>query len=127
MALAVPRAWVGVLREQCCAAGAPVLRSILANPAAVYGVAIKAVQGFASLASAIFVVRYFSPEVQGYYYTFANILALQIFLELGLSAVVNTFAAHEWRACPSRRRRREGDARSLSRLGRSRGWWPSGI
>ena len=94
------------------------LRSILANPAAVYGVAIKAVQGFASLASAIFVVRYFSPEVQGYYYTFANILALQIFLELGLSAVVNTFAAHEWaRLSLGAGGAVEGDARSLSRLG----------
>ncbi|HOD12727.1 MAG TPA: hypothetical protein PKO44_06500 [Candidatus Omnitrophota bacterium] len=38
----------------------------------------------------------FSPELQGYYYTFASLLALQVFVELGLGIVVIQFASHEW-------------------------------
>lgn len=72
------------------------LRAILTDRAAVYGVATKVIQGAASLASAVFILKFFSPAVQGYYYTFATLLALQIFLELGLSTVINIFAAHEW-------------------------------
>ena len=64
--------------------------------AALYGVATKVAQGAAGLITAAFIVRYFSPAVQGFYYTFATVLALQIFLELGLSGVINIFAAHEW-------------------------------
>ena len=36
-----------------------------------------------------------SPVQQGYYYTFASILALQIFFELGMSQVVVQIVAHE--------------------------------
>lgn len=38
---------------------------------------------------------FLSGEEQGFYYTFANILALQIFFELGLTNVILQFAAHE--------------------------------
>lgn len=56
----------------------------------------KTAQGVAGVFTAILILRFFTPDVQGFHYTFANILALQVFLELGLSAVVTTFAAHEW-------------------------------
>ena len=59
----------------------------------------------------------FSPVLQGYYYTFGTLLALQIFIELGLGVVIVQFASHEW----SRLRLDEhggitGDPESLSRL-----------
>lgn len=45
---------------------------------------------------ALLITLYFSPEVQGYYYTFASVLALQVFAEMGLGAVLLQFASHEW-------------------------------
>ncbi len=38
----------------------------------------------------------FTPAEQGYYYTFASLLGLQIFLELGFSQGVIQFASHEY-------------------------------
>ena len=50
----------------------------------------------AGLVTAFLIVKHFSPAVQGYYYTFASLLALQVFVELGLGTVLVQFAAHEW-------------------------------
>ena len=36
-----------------------------------------------------------SPVEQGFYFTFASILALQVFFELGLTGVISPFASHE--------------------------------
>jgi O-antigen/teichoic acid export membrane protein len=41
------------------------------------------------------VIRYLNPDEQGYYYTFASLLAMQILFELGMSVVVMQFASHE--------------------------------
>lgn len=46
--------------------------------------------------SLVLIGFYFSPQVQGYYYTFATLLALQVFVELGIGAVIQQFASHEW-------------------------------
>lgn len=43
----------------------------------------------------IFIIAKFSPELQGYYYTFSTLLALQVFVELGLGVVIIQFASHE--------------------------------
>lgn len=50
---------------------------------------------FSGIATLFLVVRYFTPDEQGYYYTFASVLAMQIFFELGMSYVVMQFASHE--------------------------------
>ncbi len=42
------------------------------------------------------IASYFTPELQGYYYTFSSLLALQVFGELGLGQVILMFASHEW-------------------------------
>lgn len=42
------------------------------------------------------IARFFTPQEQGFYYTFANILSLSIFLELGLGVVITQFASHEF-------------------------------
>lgn len=38
----------------------------------------------------------FTAELQGYYFTFATIVALQVFVELGLGTVITQFSSHEW-------------------------------
>lgn len=38
----------------------------------------------------------FTPALQGYYYTFASLLALQSFVDLAFSIVIIQFASHEW-------------------------------
>ena len=42
------------------------------------------------------VVQYLTPEIQGYYYTFAGVVALQVFLEMGFSQNILQFASHEF-------------------------------
>ena len=46
--------------------------------------------------SLVLIGFYFSPQVQGYYYKFATLLALQVFAELSIGAVIQQFASHEW-------------------------------
>ena len=40
----------------------------------------------------------FSPELQGYYYTFGSLMALQAFFDLGLGQAIIQFASHDWSA-----------------------------
>jgi hypothetical protein len=44
----------------------------------------------------LLVARHFTPELQGFYYTFASLLALQSFVELGFYLVIINVASHEW-------------------------------
>lgn len=65
----------------------------------------------------VVVPLWLSPVQQGYYYTFASILALQIFFELGMGQVVIQIVAHEavhLRQIPDGSY--EGDAEHLARL-----------
>jgi len=67
--------------------------------------------------TAVLIATRFTPELQGYYYTFASILALQIFAELGLGTVIIQFASHEWsRLNMDESGNITGDRDSLSRL-----------
>ena len=67
--------------------------------------------------TAIFIVSYFTPEEQGYYYTFSSVLALNFLFELGFSNIVKYFAAHEWaKLSLDPQGRIVGDADALSRL-----------
>jgi len=50
----------------------------------------------AGLVTAYLVIQFFTPALQGYYYTFLSLLALQVFAELGLGVVISNFASHEW-------------------------------
>lgn len=55
-------------------------------------------RGWGILAGAITLVllpMWLSPTQQGYYYTFASLLALQVFFELGLNQVIIQFVSHE--------------------------------
>ncbi len=55
--------------------------------------------------------------MQGYYYTFTSVLAIQVFAELGLGTVLTYYASHEWaNLALDRYGRVTGDADSSSRL-----------
>jgi O-antigen/teichoic acid export membrane protein len=85
--------------------------------ATVYGVATVSLRFLTVPISAILIMARFSPELQGYYYTFASVLALQIFVELGLSNIITYFAGHEWaRLSLDPLGRIIGEATALSRL-----------
>ncbi|HZX48793.1 MAG TPA: hypothetical protein VFF47_06205 [Nitrospirota bacterium] len=67
--------------------------------------------------SALLVATKFTPTIQGFYYTFGSILALQTFAELGIGVAITQFASHEWANLRiGENRRIEGDPDSLSRL-----------
>ena len=63
------------------------------------------------------VLRYLTPEIQGYFYAFSGIVAMQVFLEMGFSQNILQFASHEFaklRFTPSQTL--EGDLVARSRL-----------
>ena len=63
------------------------------------------------------ITRSFTPDTQGYYYTFSSIVGLQVFLEMGFSQCIVQYASHEFaklRFGP--RGELEGDAGAKSRL-----------
>lgn len=69
------------------------------------------------LVTLLLVAKYLSADEQGYYFTFASVLAMQVLLELGMSFVVTQFASHEmaelnWSAAGVL----EGDARAMERM-----------
>lgn len=71
----------------------------------------------AGLVTILLVAAVFSPELQGYYYTFSSVLALQVFAELGLGTVITYYASHEWAKLGlDDHGRVVGDADALSRL-----------
>ena len=61
-----------------------------------YGVLTSGFQLIFAPITMILIVLQLSPEIQGFYYTFMSLVALQSFLELGLSVVVLNVASHEW-------------------------------
>ncbi len=67
--------------------------------------------------TALLLAKYFSPVLQGYYYTFSTLLALQVFVELGLGTVIVQFASHEWSSLSLDSNSRIcGDEKAFSRL-----------
>jgi hypothetical protein len=72
--------------------GAPIDRAI------VFAVAGRGWQGLAGVLSLWIIARSITPEIQGVYYIFLNLLAIQSFFDLGLTAVLVYCASHEWSA-----------------------------
>ena len=66
------------------------------DPAIRWSVLARAWQAVAGPLTLLLIARNFSQELQGYYYTFASLLALQSFAELGFYLVIINLASHEW-------------------------------
>jgi O-antigen/teichoic acid export membrane protein len=80
--------------------------------------AMRAWSAISSLISLWFIAQFLSPDEQGFYYTFINVLGIQVFFELGLTYVVLQTASHEmahlaWKPDMTL----DGDQHSKSRLG----------
>lgn len=48
------------------------------------------------LLTAVLVAAFFTPDLQGYYFTFLSLLTLQTFVELGFGELLQQFVSHEW-------------------------------
>lgn len=67
--------------------------------------------------STLLIATKFTSEIQGFYYSFGSLLALQTFVELSLSVVIVQFASHEWsNLAISKEGFIVGEADSFSRL-----------
>lgn len=66
------------------------------EPALILAFATNAVSLVAGPVTALLVAFRFSPDVQGYYYTFRSLAALQAVAAFGLGPVVIQFLSHEW-------------------------------
>ena len=65
------------------------------DKAIAYTLTTRGVQLLSALFTVYFTTRFFSPEEQGFYFTFASIIALQVFFELGFTGIITQFVAHE--------------------------------
>lgn len=96
---------------------ASLLRLLGFDQAIAYSLVLKLWQAGAGLISIFLITYYFSPEAQGFYYTFASLVAMQSFVELGLYLVILNTASHEWAKLQlGKDGRIEGDLDALSRL-----------
>lgn len=98
-----------------------ILRRILEyaglDQAVIFTLLTKVWQALAGIVSLLLIAKFFAPEVQGFYYTFASLLALQAFVELGLYVVIVNVTSHEWsKLGMDASGRITGDATALSRL-----------
>jgi hypothetical protein len=82
--------------------------------ATLYAMANRLWGSAAGLLTAVLVAAYFTPELQGYYFTFLSLLTLQTFVELGFGELLQQFMSHEWAMTTSSKT--EERERSLSRL-----------
>jgi O-antigen/teichoic acid export membrane protein len=72
------------------------LRWAEVDRAVIYGVLASVRSVVAGPITAVLIALYFTPVLQGYYYTFSGLLTLQIFVDLGLGYTIIQFASHEW-------------------------------
>jgi len=87
------------------------------DQAVFYSVCIRLWQFAAGPVSVLLIGTFFSPNVQGYFYTFSSLLALQSFFELGFQVVIINVASHEWSQLElDRTGRVTGEAAAFSRL-----------
>ncbi|MDD5109269.1 MAG: hypothetical protein PHC29_07215 [Candidatus Omnitrophica bacterium] len=61
-----------------------------------FGILFRIFNLIAAPITGILIASIFTAKMQGYYYTFLSLLALQTLVELGLCIVIVQFAAHEW-------------------------------
>ena len=69
---------------------------LLAEPALFVAIAGRVWQSLAGLLTLFFIVSYFTPEIQGYHQTFVSLVALQLFVELGIIVAIISSVSHEW-------------------------------
>src|SRR5258706_6058022 len=71
-------------------------RSLEIDRAVFFAIAGKIWSLGAGLVTTLLIAVFFAPDLQGYYYTFQAVLAIQAIAELGLGSVLTYYASHEW-------------------------------
>jgi hypothetical protein len=95
----------------------PILHLFGVNRAVLFGVMSKVWFALAGAVTMLLVALYFSPQVQGYYFTFYSLVAMQLLVELGLTTVIINFTSHEWvKLSLNSKGMIEGDINALSRF-----------
>jgi len=72
------------------------LKRLEVDRAVFFGLLTRIWQMLAVPVAALLIASQFTPELQGYYYTFESLVRLQVLVELGLGTVIIQFASHEW-------------------------------
>ncbi len=87
------------------------------DQAVFYALCLRLWQFLAGPVSVVLIGTFFSPDLQGYYYTFASLMALQSFFELGFHVVIINNSSHEWaHLALDEAGRIRGDSAALSRI-----------
>lgn len=77
----------------------------------------RIISAIGGLVTVFLIAHYMTPATQGFYYTFASVLAIQTFFELGLGGIISQYTAHEMAYLKfSSSVQLEGEDRYLSRL-----------
>ncbi len=93
------------------------LRALALDQSLAFALALRVWQLAGGMVSVILISQFFTPELQGYYYTFSSLLALQAIFDLGLGVVVINTSSHEWaRLAVDEDGNIVGDPDALSRL-----------
>ena len=93
------------------------LDTLCLDRAIIYSIVLKLWQVWSGLFGIYLIGNFYTPDIQGFYYTFASLVALQSFLELGLYLVILNFASHEWAKLHlTAQGTIDGDSHALSRL-----------
>ena len=69
---------------------------MLAERATLYAMAHRLSGSAGGLLTAVLVATFFSPELQGFYYTFLGLLTFQTLAELGFGQLLQQSVSHEW-------------------------------
>ena len=72
------------------------LRWLEVDRAVMFAVLSKVWSLFAAPITLLLIAYFLVPEVQGFYYTFLSLIALQSFVGLGFYIVITQFASYEW-------------------------------
>ena len=72
------------------------LNRLEVDQAVFYAILARAWQFVAGPITIIMIANFFSEEVQGYYYAFWGVVALQQLFELGFPQAILNFASHQW-------------------------------
>ena len=84
--------------------------------AILYTSSARIIQAGGGIVTAFLIAKFLSKEEQGFYFTFASVLAIQIFFELGLGGILTQFVAHEMAHIRIKNNTIEGDKKHISRL-----------
>ena len=72
------------------------LRQLQVDRSVIYAVGSRAWQFLSGPLTMWLIAKHFSLPLQGFFYTFGSILAMQLFFELGLGTVLINLVSHEW-------------------------------